>query len=308
MPKFLRLLALIAVLAGCSAAPAPNPDAPILTGFEALPKVIATVAVSPTPDAPEIAAIAASATANVPTATAAMPTATSTPTPYPGIFMGAMTVPAGTIAARPAERGQLNSAPAVNVGGSSGVVGVVSGLMPTPAVSIDPGQPCPVQPAPELVNAANNPTVRQQLGCPTGQPFRTQVVFQSFQAGFMFWRDFGGKEIYALSTAAIQRAAPVDTFWRVADQWNESLPADDPSLVPPAGLAQPIRGFGYVWRSNEPIRTSLGWATSGEQPYEAVWQDFERGAMWTSATGAIIAIVPSGGVGGSTGTHFGELR
>jgi len=39
--------------------------------------------------------------------------------------------------------------------------------------------------------------------------------------------------------------------WEVyADTWNSTEPDSDPAITPPEGLAQPIRGFGKVWRNN----------------------------------------------------------
>src|SRR5512134_3955329 len=95
MNKRLCVLLSILILAGCSAPPAPNPDGPVLLGFDSMPKALATIALSPTPDAPQ-----ALATYNslYPTNTAAPATRTPTATPFVGIFMGDRTALPGTIA------------------------------------------------------------------------------------------------------------------------------------------------------------------------------------------------------------------
>jgi hypothetical protein len=47
------------------------------------------------------------------------------------------------------------------------------------------------------------------------------------------------------------------------------MPEDDPSLVPPEGLYQPVRGFGVAWRDEQAtpgfrVRDRLGWAIDQE--------------------------------------------
>jgi hypothetical protein len=121
----------------------------------------------------------------------------------------------------------------------------------------------------------------------------------------MFWRST--KEIYVLSTAGLHNGATTDTFWRVVDSWTEALPASDPAQVPPAGLLQPVRGFGYVWRNNPTMHNTLGWALATEQPYDAVWQDFEHGWMMTNNNGTVFALAPLDGPPPTTGIHFGPM-
>jgi hypothetical protein len=311
MLKRWGLLLILAMLAGCTnAAPTTNPDGPILTGFDALPKSLATVFLSPTPNMPQAQATLDS---NRPTPTLPPPTFTATPTPYVGIFMGNPTFsalgifPTGTRAVlvitvppQTATRAAILAATAaaanpVNPGSTA--VAVNPGVSGVPLT-------CSVQPAGPFINASKNVAVQQKLGCPTGEPFNVTLVAQPFQTGFMIWRDT--KQIYAISTAGLQKGAATDTFWRVPDNWNESLPADDPSQVPPGGLLQPIRGFGYAWRSNTTIRNSLGWALATEVPYQSTWQDFQNGWMMTDNNGSVLALSPLDGAG-TTGIHFGAM-
>jgi hypothetical protein len=54
-----------------------------------------------------------------------------------------------------------------------------------------------------------------------------------------------------------------------ANGWFAGQPETDPSLTPPAGLFQPVRGFGVAWRANNAppgltVRDRLGWATEAE--------------------------------------------
>ena len=57
-----------------------------------------------------------------------------------------------------------------------------------------------------------------------------------------------------------------------ADEWQPGQPENDPSLEPPPGLVQPVRGFGKVWREQPDVRERLGWATAEEVAYGTVLQ------------------------------------
>jgi serine/threonine-protein kinase len=108
----------------------------------------------------------------------------------------------------------------------------------------------------------------------------------------MYWRDT--RQIFALAASG--------QFWQVADPWQEGMPADDPAYSsPPAGMMQPVRGFGLAWRSNEAIRNALGWGTLAEAPYTTTWQDFERGALFIGGGNLIYAVYPG------AATHSGPL-
>ncbi|HLY25855.1 MAG TPA: hypothetical protein VKQ72_05915, partial [Aggregatilineales bacterium] len=164
---------------------------------------------------------------------------------------------------------------------------------------------CSVSPAPEFARAAGSALVAQKIGCPKAVPVKLNMVMQSFQNGFMFWRDT--KDIFILATSAFRGGGTSDTFWRVTDSWNSSLPASDPSLVPPGGLQQPVRGFGYVWRNNANFRNALGWALGSEQSYQATWQDFDRGWMMSANNGSVFALSPNDGPPPTVGVHFGPM-
>lgn len=311
-----RLLPLVTLLlvASCTGGSVPpDPSGPVLTGFDALPKQLATIHLSPTPNAPDTQAtqIQATIVGLLPTATRARATPTPTTTPYVGVFLGAATFEPGDIT----NQKPIGTLPVRGggVGGGSGPIAVPTlALIASPVANVvapvtggNAGGTtvgdCTIPPAPPFANATQNPLVRGQIGCPSAPPFAVNLVQQSFQKGFMFWRDT--RQIYVVSTSAIQQNASVDTLWVVTDGWNEGMPASDASFSPPEGLLQPVRGFGLVWRSNQPMRDTLGWALAGEQPFQATWQDFERGWMMTSADGRTFALVP----GNPTGVHFGPL-
>ncbi len=61
-------------------------------------------------------------------------------------------------------------------------------------------------------------------------------------------------------------------YARYNDTWTEGQPESDPTIVPPEGLQQPIRGFGKLWRENANVRGGLGWALSAEVGFTGAWQ------------------------------------
>ena len=305
----LTLLLSAVLLAGCTGGPpTPDPSGPVLTGNGLLPKQLATVFLSPTPELPDIQATQFRATMEsvLPTATFAPATRTPTTTPYVGVFLGAATFEPGDVV----NQKPLGTRSPRLAGTAQGSVPII---VPTLAVSAPLATPvgggqvvstgsCATQPAAQFVNAAQNAAVQQQVGCPTGNAFTVTLVQQSFQKGVMIWRDT--RQIYVLSSAAMQQGATTDTLWIVPDQWADGMPESDASFSPPGGLLQPVRGFGYVWRNNQQIRDTLGWALAGETPYQGTWQDFERGWLMTGGDNRVYVLVP----GNPTGIHLGPLQ
>jgi len=113
--------------------------------------------------------------------------------------------------------------------------------------------------------------LRRALGwAATSQATTVATAFQAFEGGAMIWRE-DAVLIYALFS---------DGSWAVFDDtWTPGEPEQDPGIVPPEGLLQPIRGFGKVWRNNPEVQTSLGWALQGEAGYTSAVQAFERGVL-----------------------------
>lgn len=203
-------------------------------------------------------------------------------TPPPALA-GAPVVPGVPVAVN----GTPNSAPIVIGGGQP-----IPAATPGGVVRSCPGTPV----APQFAGAfARYSGIGEKIGCPVKAAFGLKFVSQPFQNGVMFWRET--KEMFALTNT--------NQYFRATDNWNDSLPTNDPSLVPPSGLQQPVRGFGYVWRSNPTLKNALGWALSGEQSYDGFWQDFERGFMISGASGTVYALIPLTGDGGQ---HLGALQ
>jgi hypothetical protein len=109
------------------------------------------------------------------------------------------------------------------------------------------------------------------LACPASAPVYTPAAEQLFEHGRMIWLQSTGA-IYVLYGNGTPKPAgqPPDGFVQYQDTWKEGEPENDPSLTPPAGLYQPVRGFGKVWRTSE--QNNLGWALSPEQGFQAVVQ------------------------------------
>ena len=106
--------------------------------------------------------------------------------------------------------------------------------------------------------------------CPGSPPILTDGAEQHFEHGLMLWSKAEDR-IYVLFDDGTHLA------WKAfADEWEEGKPESDPSIVPPAGLYQPVRGFGLVWREESGIRGRLGWAADNEVGYPTAIQRTSR--------------------------------
>lgn len=139
---------------------------------------------------------------------------------------------------------------------------------------------------------ANNPELAAQLGCPlgSGSPLAVSSAFQTYERGIMIWvssvGEGGAAGIYAIYNNG--------SYQRFNDTWREGVDPIGANLAPPAGLVEPIRGFGKVWRETAGVSDALGWATSGEVGGSAFLQAFERGEMIAVAQNGQIYIMISG--------------
>ena len=114
----------------------------------------------------------------------------------------------------------------------------------------------------------------------------TGGAFQPFERGLMFWRA-DRRDINLLHS---------DGWWvGYDDTWDESQPVDDPSLTPPEGLLQPVRGFGKVWRTSlHGTQTDVGWALEPERGYDMLAQPFGSGEMFVGAEGEVFILYVGG--------------
>lgn len=278
MRKLAGLWLMMLVLAACNqqVTPTPTSDSPIASGY--MPKVIATVILTPTPFGNESTSMAPVSTPfAIPTTT---PPPTQTPTPYVGVFLGQPT--------EVTEDGQIIIPPTIppfmvlsSGAGSVAIApgGASPGTVPVVGGGGAPGA-CNIAVASQFASAYNTNPALQSLGCPRDGGAAITLVAQNFERGRMFWRD----------TRQIILVTSANTYWRLFDAWSEGMPADDPAFAAPAGLLQPVRGFGLVWRGNEVYRNALGWANVPETVVASFWQEFDGGSLFLGNDGLIYAI------------------
>jgi hypothetical protein len=124
------------------------------------------------------------------------------------------------------------------------------------------------------------PAVSARLGCPTGAEQGIWGSEQTFQNGYLFWRQ-DLRRIYVLYN---------NRTWQLfTDTWEAGDPEYDPNIVPPSGYYQPRLGFGKVWREQPGVRNGLGWATRQERSFWASIEPFEEGLMiWSNIEGIFV--------------------
>lgn len=99
--------------------------------------------------------------------------------------------------------------------------------------------------------------------CPIGAYRSSAAAEQPFERGFMIWVD-ATDSIYVFDW---------DGGWQqFEDTFEEDQQEYDPDIVPPAGMFQPVRGFGKVWREHPQVREQLGWALGRELGYDSKFQ------------------------------------
>jgi len=108
---------------------------------------------------------------------------------------------------------------------------------------------------------ANPPTT-----CPASSALVTQGVYQVFQNGLMIWLQ-GNGYIFVLHSDG--NSPQWEMF---PDTWEAGMPEKDDLLVAPAGLIQPVRGFGKVWREQHGVKDRLSWALEGEVVFSSAYQ------------------------------------
>jgi hypothetical protein len=106
--------------------------------------------------------------------------------------------------------------------------------------------------------------------CPTA-PLYSTAAEQLFEHGVMLWI---GKQKRIIVLFDDSQFSPKYSIYR--DEWEESQPDRDPTLQPPDGLEQPIRGFGLIWRTNSDVRDRLGWAKQAEIGFDTIIQNETR--------------------------------
>ncbi len=119
---------------------------------------------------------------------------------------------------------------------------------PTPTPTITPTPlPASATPRPEIF--------------PTNTVADVQMAEQVFERGRMFWIRHT-RQIWVMVNVPPDN--PGGDWFCYNDTYQEGEPEIDPNLVPPAGLYQPRRGFGKLWRNHPELQEGLGWAITPE--------------------------------------------
>jgi len=117
----------------------------------------------------------------------------------------------------------------------------------------------------------DNPVVRDGLGMGIEEQHSVTCAEQKMQGGILFWRQ-DNRTIYALKNDGTWQAYP--------DTWETGRDPTSWGYRPPAGLYEPIRGFGKLWRERLGGPTgAFGWGTEAERGFQAPVQTFQRGLM-----------------------------
>lgn len=258
------------LLAACAANPAPQGAAglptlaelPTLTPTESpVPSATPTDTLTPTSTFTATATLTPTLTVT-PSVTitdtpSRTPTSTASPTPRQGaLFLLAQLADSVTVLPQ-----ELRPSPATPF---------MAEVEMTPGLDVVP-QPvlCPVPPPGGFGTLfINLPSLSGLIGCPQGSVTSVSSAEQAFERGTMIW--LSGPIFVLYSDGGLQQFT--DTF-------TDGVDPVSGGEVPPAGLIEPVRGFGKVWRSSPQVRAGLGWGLAPEAGGSAAVLRFERGWM-----------------------------
>jgi hypothetical protein len=133
----------------------------------------------------------------------------------------------------------------------------------------------------------NNAAISTQMGCALNNAISFSSALQNFQQGQMLWVQGPPMVIYLLY--------PNGSYRRMDDTWVSGVDPESGGETPPAGLLEPVRGFGKVWRTYQDVRASFGWATASEVGGQSSAQQFTRGVMISlPQQGQILVLIDDG--------------
>jgi len=257
---FKSFVILILLLTACTAQSAITP-----TPVE-IAKLLATVAISPTANAEEVAATraAVSPTPNPPTATI-----NPTETPYVGIFIG--------------EAQQEESL----VRFTEPIIGPRVALS-QPTANVERCITNPID-APYATAWRTNPTVSQRMGCPIQAGFGFFGEIQIFESGLMYHYP----ELNAIWAIRTQQSAPTGVY----DYLENPINTSTIGIQPPTGLIVPGDIFGDMWLAVAGLREEMGFARTEAQEVALGVQRFQNGTfLLDSPAGQVYALIVDGTV------------
>ncbi len=142
------------------------------------------------------------------------------------------------------------------------------------------------------------------LFCPNGPAQSSWAAEQIFEGGRMLWLEDGSlvDAKYKGQSLIFVLYAPGQSWEIYPDTWTSIEPDRDPSIAPPAGFYQPIRGFGKVWRDTPQVRQRLGWALADERGFLTLYQrvsdfDWDNQCHYLSTADArVVSLCSRGGI------------
>ncbi len=230
-------------------------------------KLLATLYLSPTPNDAEREATRLAVRSLPPTS---LPTVTPAPTVYVGVFLGENDTVVDPVVDPTRYQGTLTA-------GNLPTPLPINCLYPTDAVFGTVWM--------------TNESARAALGCP-GEPATPYIgTVQFFERGVMYW----------LPTGEIWTVAPGGALGGV--YWYVPIAPPDQGwqAQAPDGLRVPEFSFGALWRANEQIRQTLGYARADESSVSITVQRFDGGALLFDQTSAQVFTL----VGRDDGTAYG---
>jgi hypothetical protein len=162
---------------------------------------------------------------------------------------------------------------------NTGMVTWTGASIDPPGTAAAPSATCPTPPIRGFGNVwSNNDEVRSLLNCPSGPEQAADVTLQQFENGWMLRIPSATPTQPARIYALFNDGQDYASF---PDAWSADTDPVSTGLNPPAGLLEPQRGFGKVWRegSGAHVRERLGWAVSAEQSGSGSRQSFRGGQM-----------------------------
>ena len=127
---------------------------------------------------------------------------------------------------------------------------------------------------------------QERLGCAVNQSHTTWIAEEHFERGWMLWREDTDLICVLYNNG---RWAWYQDIWHEGDpdySCSDSAPMESPPT--------PIRGFGKIWCTYEPVRSGLGWTTDNERGYHGTAQDFERGSIIRTDGGTTYVLYDDG--------------
>jgi LysM repeat protein len=92
-----------------------------------------------------------------------------------------------------------------------------------------------------------------------------QAVGQNFQNGRIYVYD---APPLTPETRGIGFVIYNDGSWEAyLDNWDATMPMEDPNLIPPQNMFQPTGAIGKIWRENPELQSKLGWAIEPEEAF-----------------------------------------